>query len=651
MSMSRFLVFIICLLSIPSFGQNYDSVRTVELADVVIVSDMLKTAEVGLSEDRYDSLRIETVNGLTLADLFRITAGGQIRSYGSNGLTTASFRGTGGNHTAVLWNGINLQSPLSGSQDLSLIPVTFIDDLSVQKGGSSSIYGSGAIGGTIQLQNQPHFGRWLSLSTTQQLGSFGHYFQSYQGSYGSDRFYSSTTVFARTIDNDYPYTNTYERPPVVENRSNAGSDQWGILQQNDWRIGEHNLLGIRAWYQNNELEVPASIIASDDSLAVQNDEFLRGILSWSHCRESHTLEYKSSVNLHNLTFNSSSTSNAQNNFLTWTNRLVSTQNFGNQSSLLLGINHNHNRATVDAFRPEAIVQNITALFASLQLGTSSGRFKSALNLRQELVDGAFIPFTPSLGLEWHVLQPLTLRSSLSRNYRIPTLNELYWRGSGAQGNPDLKAEDSYNAEAGIDWKMISYEVWSLTASGTVYYSLVDNWVQWQEKVVIDGQPPLWTPVNLKTVLSRGFEGKITSDFLFGKFQGSLTGQYSYTRTTNKEVADDVNPNILDKQLPYTPLHDASVFASAQCQNITLTVDHTYTSKQYTEAENRARFALDGYQITNVYLGYQKNWNKINTALGFRVNNLMDTNYENRRGYPMYGRNYLIELKISFNNNQ
>jgi len=49
-----------------------------------------------------------------------------VKSYGKGSLSTVSFRGTGASHTKVLWEGLNINSPMLGQTDFSLLPGSFL---------------------------------------------------------------------------------------------------------------------------------------------------------------------------------------------------------------------------------------------------------------------------------------------------------------------------------------------------------------------------------------------------------------------------------------------------------------------------------------------------------------------------------------------
>ncbi|MFY0627424.1 MAG: TonB-dependent receptor [Reichenbachiella sp.] len=642
--MSKWLLYIgSWWLTFNAWSQSKDSVRTFVLIDVVVYEDLLKSSEIGLTEIEIDSLTLQQATGTNLSDLLRNNAAGQIRSYGTNGLTSPSFRGTGASHTSILWNGINLQNSLTGSSDLSLYPSSFADEVSLQKGGTSSLYGSGAIGGSIQLNNLSTFNQGLAVETQQKIGSFGNFYQSYAVDYSNEAFNSSTQFFHRKLDNDYSYKNQYQNPPVQDTRKNAGANQWGVLQQNDWKINDQSLIGIKLWYQNNDIEIPNSIIANEDTEAVQNDEFIRGLFTWNYYLENLSIVYKQAILWHALTFQPTNGLPSNSTLLTSINRLEMDFYLSSNHSLIGGLNFNFDQAKVDNFMGEP-TRKSTAIFASFKSNWVYDKFLTALSFRQELVDGDLVPFSPSFGLEYQPFSKFWIQGNVSRNYRLPTLNDLYWIGNGAIGNPDLKPETSFNYEGGLTYDFIQKpSKFDFSLSATYYHYLVDDWMQWKET---DG---IWTPINIKQVKSEGIESKFSMQLDWDSFSMLFDAIYNYTSTTNQQVYSD-NPSLeIDKQLVYTPSHEASFNLKLKFKKSVLTLNHTYTGLQYSGVENSYREVFEPYQISNIYFNQNVIWKKINFSLQAEINNLLDVDYENRRGYPMYGRNYSIGLAIKFQN--
>ncbi|MDQ3048949.1 MAG: Plug domain-containing protein, partial [Bacteroidota bacterium] len=147
--MNLFKVSLICFIfcQLPGFCQSPDPDSSLQL-NVVEVSGSRQTVfSSGNKTETLDSLLLEKYN-TNLADILINESQIFIKSYGLGSLATTSFRGAGSSHTAVLWNGFNLQSPMNGLLDVSLVPSGFIKNIQIQYGGSGALWGSGAVGGT-----------------------------------------------------------------------------------------------------------------------------------------------------------------------------------------------------------------------------------------------------------------------------------------------------------------------------------------------------------------------------------------------------------------------------------------------------------------------------------------------------------------------
>lgn len=95
---------------------------------------------------------IKNSSGASLGDLLRSTAGLHVSSDGPTGaVTSLSIRGATSSEVLVLLNGVPLNSSLDGSVDLSSIPTDSIARIEIVRGGESSVYGTGAIGGVVNI--------------------------------------------------------------------------------------------------------------------------------------------------------------------------------------------------------------------------------------------------------------------------------------------------------------------------------------------------------------------------------------------------------------------------------------------------------------------------------------------------------------------
>ena len=70
------------------------------------------------------------------------------------------------------------------------------------------------------------------------------------------------------------------------------------------------------------------------------------------------------------------------------------------------------------------------------------------SVRQEWVNTTKVPLTWTLGIDYYLKQWLKLKANASRLYRIPTLNDLFWKEGG---NQNLLPENGYAFESGIQF--------------------------------------------------------------------------------------------------------------------------------------------------------------------------------------------------------
>ena len=133
----------------PIFSQGMqDSVFVIE--EVAITKERIFVKEkAGMKQTHVDSVVLQNKASVSLSDLLSENTSVFIKNHGRGALATASFRGTSPSHTQVSWNGININSPMAGMVDFSLIPVYIIDELKLNHGSASLADRSGGIGGSI----------------------------------------------------------------------------------------------------------------------------------------------------------------------------------------------------------------------------------------------------------------------------------------------------------------------------------------------------------------------------------------------------------------------------------------------------------------------------------------------------------------------
>ena len=265
------LVILLSLIVIVVSGQD----TIVELSQVQISASRLNTFTTGLKTLSIDSLTLETCKFDNLDEILGRETPLYIKSYGQGGLATIAFRGTAATHTGVYWNGIQLNPPNIRQFDLSLAQGAYFNSIQILSGGSGSLFGSGNIGGSIHLNNEPVFNRGFSASAGLTAGSFSDYGASAAAVVSGKKLFSSTSLLYKNSINNFPYENL---DGEVVKQENAAYRHYGLMQDLYWQFHDNWLAGLSIWLQSNSREIPSTMV-SKPSEATQEDQSVKSILS------------------------------------------------------------------------------------------------------------------------------------------------------------------------------------------------------------------------------------------------------------------------------------------------------------------------------------------------------------------------------------
>jgi iron complex outermembrane receptor protein len=245
----KLLLIAISIIPLRLTGQQSIETDTIKIKEVVITRKQISSEQPGFKFYTLDSSRMSGYSHFFLNDLLHDATPLFIKEYGAGLTATSSFRGTSAGHTQVTWNGININDPMLGQTDFSLIPAGMIDNLMVSFGGASMDLGSGAIGGIINLGNEPSWRKETVIDVTPGTGSFGRYSGMIKVSAGSDKFQSVTKAFINSAEYDFRFLDEGMTVPEWKNREHNQMTQKSFMQELYFRKSE-NVLSARLWYQS-----------------------------------------------------------------------------------------------------------------------------------------------------------------------------------------------------------------------------------------------------------------------------------------------------------------------------------------------------------------------------------------------------------------
>ncbi len=628
------LLFFVMLIGKAGFPQEVLNDTVYELSQVQVSSERIHDFSTGLKILKIDSLALDLNQDKDLGELLSRQSPLYIKSYGQGGLATISFRGTSSAHTGIYWNGFYLNLPNLGSSDLSLIPSSLFNSVEVLYGASGSLFGSGNIGGNIQLDNKPVFNKATDVNLNLSAGSFNTYGINGSLRLSNAKWWGSTAFTYKNAKNDFPFTNLNGEN---ETRENAAILQYGFMQDVYRKIGNKHLVGLSFWYQFADREIPKTLVTKPTS-ASQEDESVRVSGRWKYFLAKGTLSLKSAFLRDDENYSDPESEIQQN----WNSRILTktfiaeaNYNFKINSQLDFNAGANFTNSVGEATAYSGNPQRAQlGVFGSVLYRIPKTDWKINLNLRQDFIGGFDVPITPSLGLEGKIWHFVYGKANFSKNFRAPTFNDLYWE---PYGNKDLQAETSYNGELGLLLINKSKQgTFSSRFSGTVYSSLIDNWILW---VPVNNN---WSPENIQKVWSRGLELEDKLGFKIGKSRLEIALGYALVKSTNQGKTGE-NDQSFGKQLIYVPEHSFSGNVDYLFRSFVFSFNTSFMGKRFTTRDNGEY--LTAFVVSDLQIVKKFSIKKNTVNAGIEINNLWGSEYRAIRYYPMPGRNYKLSVNL------
>ena len=631
------VIAIVCLLfacqeTVIAQKSSADSVKL--LQGVFVTTDRYNNFALGTKIEPIDSLSLVIFKHQSLADLLGSQSQLFIKSFGPGSLASSSFRGSGAEHTAVLWNGFNIQNPMNGQVDLSLLQADLTDEIKVQYGSNGALSGSGAIGGMIQLSNKPKFGSGIHTSINYQNGSFENNKESVTLSYGTAKFYTNLRLVNQTAVNDFPFTNTFLQGAPAVKQTNASFSQQALMSDNYLVLSSNQQISFSAWYQNAMRQNPPSMSVNEKK-STQNDETIRVSGEWNIHRNNHSLFVRTALFSDRLVYEDSLSGLLSNSISrTSISEVEYRSTLSKNQQLIIGINHTYIVAEADNYSG-TFSQNRTSFFTSYKLFNSTKTFLTNASIREEVVAGNFLPIMPSVGFEWMLNKQIKVFGNVNRAYRIPTFNDLYWSDAYAKGNKNLQAENAWAEELSIKHTH-TYSSMKVDLTATVFNRVLTNYIQW---LPVNNY---YTPQNVKEVWSRGLEGELKLFLPIGQCSFLYSGRINFVLSTKEQTAD-VNDATLHKQLMYVPRLNYMNQLSVMYKQFFVSFNQTYTGIRFTE--NDESNYLMYYLIGNFSIGKEFYFKNIRLSVNAQVKNIWNESYQVTQNMPMPGRNYLFGITI------
>lgn len=548
---------------------------------------------------------IEKYQATSLPEVLRRVPGINITNSGGAGKQTGVFlRSTASNQVLVLVDGVKIGSATSGTAAFQDIPLDQVERIEVVRGPRSSLYGSEAIGGVIQIftrKGKEGFHPELTL----QAGS--HNTQAVNAVLsGSDKttWYNMSVGSERTAGINAKTTDTsgerdgYERKQLAFRAGHtfAGGIQAeaNLLQAEgdnayDPFFGTSNLTNtFETTALSGKLTAPVGQRAVVTAQIGQSKDF--------------------SEHFTNGVFGSRFNTNRD------TASLQADVKIGENGSLTAGTDQQ--KDSVDSTTNYTVKSRKNdGLFASYQ--HDFGKTDVEVSARRDDNEQFGKHNTGAVAFGHDLTDNLRLKASYGKAFRAPTFNELYFPNTGfGGGDPNLKPERSKNTEVGFDGKWANGK-WSVNA--------------FENK--IDDMIPAWPPSNIDKAIIRGVELGSSTQVAGWDVAANVTLQ-------NPKNATGANAS---KLLINRPKQIVNVDIDRNLGKFRVGATLHGESKRYTDVTNTESTKLPGYGTVDLRADYQlaKDW-----TVGAKIGNVLDKDYQTNSRYNQDGINGLVTLKYA-----
>ena len=572
-------------------------------------------ADKGVVVSRTDTLVLRT-GGTAAETLLRIPGLGLSDYGGLSGLKSVSLRGLGSAHTDIYLDGVRVSNFQSGQNDLGMLPAETLGSAVVDYAQNSVSFRTA----------KPVFGRSpFAGQVGLQAGSFGTWMPAVRFDVkATERVAISAYASGILTRGDFPYgeDNTLREGNDLK-QLRAGYDLFGTMDG-----GEYHL---KSYINASDRGTPGSL--SWPSLDRQQD---KNLVVQGSVKKAFTDRYTLNLSAKGAwddIFYRTAWGNSDYDFTDL--QFNASQTFRVNDWWAVSLATDLERGTLKS--PGLYDAARTAVIAALGNAVRLDRFMADLALEYRGTfdkDAAGLSsLSPSLDLRYTLFEGLDIVAFGRRAFRAPTFNELYYPG---YGNPDLKPEDAWLTDLGLDWHTALNEALSLSAKLDVFYnSLKDKIISAPSA----DDPWVWLPYNVGRVEAKGADASVALRYDGDAWQGGLSARYAWQSALDK-TPDSAT---LDQQIPYIAKNTVVLAADAALAGWRLDALWNWRGGRFdSTGELPAWNTLDLSLARTFALG-----GDCSLTLNVTGRNLLDCRYEMVRDYPMPGRSVLGGFTLKF----
>ncbi|KAF1716990.1 TonB-dependent vitamin B12 receptor [Pseudoxanthomonas yeongjuensis] len=604
----------VAMAEVAADATDFDEIVVTGTRTEVALEDSLVPAQV------IDREEIERSQARSLQDLLKGRAGVNFTNQGGAGkLTTLFLRGAESDHVLVLVDGIRVGSATSGLSMFQDLPVDQIERIEIIRGPRSSLYGSEAIGGVIQIFTrrggtgfEPHL-RIGAGSHNLREASAGFSNRGERGWISAEGAYQETDGINACRGSEALFQGCFADEPDLDGYRNLSLSLRGGVEIGDTLAVEGHFLNA-----DNDNEFDGSRFGGNETSNTQR--VLGGKLAWSPgTRVKVTAQAGRAIDKYHAYFREAGTRRFVDNFDTRRDTASVQADIAIADGQLLSAGGDWQRDEVTSHTGFTVTsRDNTAAFVEYQ--GKFGAHQLQASVRNDDNEQFGNHSTGSIGWGMSLGNDFKLNATYGTGFKAPTFNDLYYPFGG---NPDLEPEESKSLNVGIGQYA---SAWNWTFN--VYETRID---------ALTGYDSFFNLVQVDEARIRGAELTFATSIA----GWDLSTQLSYVdpradARLTAEGADNPNyGNLLPRRSPRSGRIDIDRSFGAFRFGTTV----SGASARYDDAANNMR--LGGYGTVDLRVEYAVN---ADWSLQARATNVFDRDYETIAWYNQPGREYGLSLR-------
>ena len=593
-------------------------------------------SSVGTSVNSLSGSEIQETGKFFLGEVLNDSLPG-MNYFRSGGLGTVSgiqLRGLPKRYSTVYIDGVKMSDPSSSDNSFyfSNIMTSSIEKVEILKGSNSSIYGSGAIGGVINIYTKK--GRSKESTINLNRGSNGIYNidLSVGDNYGNHYYYIGMNNFNTdgiSAMNDEKTTN-----------DDDSYDSRSLIANYSYEFSNNNSLNSSIRYSDSFLNYDEVTSGRTDANNSTDDDEISYNISFSS---------KKNKSNHIISYNYTGIERATKNYLNDSKNYygyrdsfnyIGNYNFDLDTKIVFGLENEFDRAKFQKDWPTDYLESDEAIysqFLDLQFRPLENLY-STFGLRRDDHTTAGAHNTGRITLAYKLDKNSKLRSSYGTGLRYPTLYD-YFYGTTITKKEDLSPEKSKSFDLGYETKLNKINTdFILSLYRITYEDALEGWASNGWKIKNTTAEIESKGIEIEGVYNRS-----------NNFSFSLN--YNYTDTYDGADCDDPNVgsgSCIDESMVRVPRHSSKINFNLKTKNNfknLLSLKYNSEIRDYGNANNSFKdVILDEYLEADYNLKYVLSNNGI---LYLDVNNIFNNNYEPAFMYSSMGRNINIGFRKKY----